>query len=366
MSQDFATRLQLELREAARRQERRGALGRLRVQLPRPSMVAVAALAAAMLLALVLVGGLGWHREQTITAPRVVQTFSLADNIASMATGFGAVWATDPSTSELLRVDPATHEVTGRVRVTRNPVVDTGAGAVWVVGYSDTVAQPRTLDRVDPETLRVTARTRLRNPDGGTFEPFTVQVAGDEVWVLGREGAQQIDPATGRATKYIPVAEREGDPSPLDLWITRDGLVALRREGRIERYDLRTGRLDGLLPVRLGDPRMFVPTDAGLVLADGHAKLALVELGRGRIVWDRQLPGTFAVPSVLGGTVWTIANQGGGDRLYELSLRTGAIRSTTRLPEFGSVGLVSVRGRLWIPSQNGKVMIVETPPKDGG
>ncbi len=116
MSQDFTTRLQLELREAAMRHERRSAFSRLRTELPRPPrMAAVAALAAAVLAALVLIGGLSWHREETITAPRVTETFPVTDTIASMATGFGSVWVTDPSKPELLRVDPSDHKVTGRV-----------------------------------------------------------------------------------------------------------------------------------------------------------------------------------------------------------------------------------------------------------
>ena len=51
-----------------------------------------------------------------------------------------------------------------------------------------------------------------------------------------------------------------------------------------------------------------------------------------------------------------------GDQLYAMDLRTGAIRSQTPLPEFGSVSAIKVGDALWIGSQNGKVMVVETPP----
>lgn len=365
MSQDFTTRLQVELRAAAERQERRSALGRLRVQLPRPSVLAIAAAAAAVLIALVLAGGLGWHREETITAPRVTKTLPLADNLGAIAAGFGAVWVSDPATPQVLRIDPSTRKVTARVPAMDNPVVNTGAGAVWVVGFTDTVARPETLLKVDPDSARVLARTRLR-VGGEPFVAGDVQIVGDRVWVIGRDGVLRIDPDTARIVQHFAFAEREGDPFPQAAFATPDGIVALRREGRIERYDPDTGRLDGLLPVRLADSRILVPSDAGPVLATGHGRIALAEPRRGAIVWDRQLPGTAAWPMVDGRTLWTWVSESDGDWMYELELRTGAVKSRTRLPEFGAAGIARVGRELWITSQNGKLMIVETPPEEGG
>jgi PAS domain-containing protein len=365
MSEDFTTRLQLELRGAAQRQEHQGALARLRLQLPRPGVLAIAAAAAALLLALVLAGGLGWHREETITAPRVVRTLRLADNLGWVSSGFGAVWVTDPATPQLLRLDPATRKITARVPTMENPVVNTGAGAVWVVGFTDDAAQPETLLRIDPSTARVTARTQLR-VGGEPFAAGDVQIVGDQVWVTGRDGALKIDAVTARITRFIRVEERAGDPFPLALAATPDGLVALRREGRIERYDLGTGRLSGLLPVRLAGAKILTPTPAGPVLADGHGRIALAEPRRGAILWDRQLPGTAAWPMLDGRVLWTWVSESDGDWMYELDLRTGAIRSRTRLPEFGSTGIAKVGRELWIASQNGKLMVVETPPRKGG
>ena len=64
MSQDFTTRLQLQLREAALRDERRSPFGRrfadLRHGMPAPAAVAAVALAAVLLAIVVAVGGLRW------------------------------------------------------------------------------------------------------------------------------------------------------------------------------------------------------------------------------------------------------------------------------------------------------------------
>jgi outer membrane protein assembly factor BamB len=160
--------------------------------------------------------------------------------------------------------------------------------------------------------------------------------------------------------------ERPGDPYALDLWITPEGLVVLRREGRIERYDLRTGKLAGLLPVRLAGARFLAPTPEGPVLVSPPGRVALAEPTRGQIVWDHDFDATAVWPLVDGHTLWAFVSERAGDRLYELDVRTGKIRSATRLPEFGSVDVTKADGHLWIGSQNGKVMVVQTPPRDGG
>ncbi len=237
-----------------------------------------------------------------------------------------------------------------------------GAGAVWVVGSTDTTAQPRTLLRIDPESLRVTARTRLRTPDGEPFDSGFAEINRDGVWVLGRTGVLKVDAASGRVTQYVPLAERPGDPLPLDEWVTDDGLYALRREGRMERYDLRTGKLAQLLPVRLTGARLFVPTPEGFVMVSPPGRIALAEPERGAIVWDQRLDTNVAWPVADGRTLWMFATGRAGDQLYAMDLRTGAIRSQTPLREFGSVSAIKVGDALWIGSQNGKVMVVETPP----
>ena len=363
MSQDFTTRLQSELRTAALRQERRGLLGRARLGLPRPAVLATAAVAAALLVAVVLIGGLGWQQEQTITAPRVVTTFPVADNLGTISAAYGAVWAADPSTERVLRIDPTSHRVTARVDALPNPVINTGAGAVWAIGFGDQIESPSDVVRIDPESARVTARTRLRTPDGEPFAAADVQILDGTPWVVGATGALRIDPSGRRIEQYIPISERAGDPFPQGLAVTPDGLLALRRDGRFERYDLETGRLTGVVPVRLPDTRSFGLTDLGPVWIDGTGRLALADSrDRGRLVWDvRPGNGASAAPFAIGNTLWThVTTTGDGDRLDAIDLRTGEQRSQTALPEFGAAGITRLGDDLWIATPSGKVMIVRT------
>ncbi len=192
-----------------------------------------------------------------------------------------------------------------------------------------------------------------------------MQIQDGQVWVLGQRGAVQVDPETGALGRFVPLAERADDPIPLALWITPDGLVALRREGRIERYDLRTGKLAGLLPVRLAGAQFAIPTPAGVVLVSPPGKIALAEPERGQLVWDREF--TASAPPVLDGDrLWAFVRERAGDHLYEVDLRTGAVGSQVALPEFGPTDVTKVGDDLWITSQSGKVMVVQTPPEKAG
>jgi len=87
MSQDFTTRLQLQLREAALREEQRGALGRqlagLRYGMPAPAATVAVGLAVLLLAVLVAVGGLRWgHQEDIVSNPKVIGNVPLLKRYA--------------------------------------------------------------------------------------------------------------------------------------------------------------------------------------------------------------------------------------------------------------------------------------------
>ena len=369
MSQDFTTRLQHELRAAALRQEERGPLARLRVELPRPAVVIAGAVAAALLIAFVLAGGLRWDGEQTITAPRVTQTFPVADTLGLMSEGYGSVWAGDPAGRQVLRVDTGSRRVTARVPVRDDPAVNAGAGAVWAVSFKREVDDSGELVRIDPASAEITARTPLRTPAGAPFLASDVQFADGEPWVLGATGALRIDAEDGTITGFVPIEKRADDPFPVWGTIAPDGLWMLRREQRLERYDLDRGRLAQLVPVRLAGTVAFEPTPAGLVLVTNRGELGLADRKTGRILWTQTLgTGITGVPMPIGDTLWTHVTDtgGGGDRLAAVDLKTGKIRSQTRLPEFGAAGAALVGERLWLGTPTGKIMIVEPgEPPDG-
>ena len=197
--------------------ERRGAFGRLRLALPAAPAVAAGALVAVVLLAVAIVGGLRWaDDEKVVTAPRVVANIALADNLGSLDSGLGAVWAADTAKGQILRLDPRTRQVRARIPVDGEALVTVGAGAVWVLN------ERNRLLRIDPASNRVTARTVLRRPAGGQLSGLEVQILAGAPWVIGLEGALRINARDGRVEHVTRLDQAAADPQ----WVigSEDGI----------------------------------------------------------------------------------------------------------------------------------------------
>src|SRR5215468_5624570 len=77
----------------------------------------------------------------------VVAKVPIAGNPCGVAGSPGAVWVTEASKGQLIRIDPATNAVTKRVPTDRTPCeLKYAAGSIWVVTQSGRV------DRFEPAT----------------------------------------------------------------------------------------------------------------------------------------------------------------------------------------------------------------------
>jgi streptogramin lyase len=351
MNEHFQTRLQLQLREAAQRQERGGALARLRLGLPGWPVVAAGALAALLLAAVVVVGGLRWG-DEPVTAPHVVFVVPLADNLGTIDAGFGAVWMADTAKGQVLRVDPRTRRIQARVSVGAPSTVTTGAGAVWALNEGGRLL------RIDPATSRVTDRVPLRLPGGGRLNGFDVQMLGGVPWVIGAEGAMRINARDGHVEHFTRLTHRI---EPFFVIAAEDSLWVVGRSQRLVRYDLATGRREGDWPVPIRGSVGFTPTRAGPVYATHLGEVARADPDDGRLAWRRKLgTGVTGIPYLRGSSLWIHAsNAAGRDRLVELDLASGRTRSSVVLPEFGASGVATVGRQLWITTPNGKVMVLQ-------
>ena len=354
MSDQFETRLQLQLRTAAERMERRGALGRLRLALPAAPAVAGAAVVAVLLLAVAIVGGLRWAGEdEIVTAPRVVANDALADNLGSLDSGFGAVWATDPSKGEVLRLDPRTRRVIARIPVGGEARVTVGAGAVWAFNTRGRLV------RIDPATNRVTDRVALRLPNGDLMTSREVQILDGAPWAIGLEGALRLNAGDGHVEHFTQLEGEQVEPR--FMIGTDDSLWVLDRTKELERYDLDTGRRISVLPVRLEEVTAALPTRAGPVYITHEGDIARADADDGRIAWRHKLGTSVAgLPLLRGSTLWIHASDAAGrDRLVELDLDSGEILSRATLPEFGATGGAFVGRQLWLATPNGNLMVLE-------
>jgi hypothetical protein len=370
MSQDFTTRLQLQLREAALRDERRSPLGRrvagLRLGMPAPGAAAAVALAAVLVIAVVIAGGLRWGGgDEQVSKPKVVADFPLADNLGFLTSGFGSVWAADSKNLDLLRVDPRTHAVTARIHtggdtnaLNGDPIVNSGAGAVWAIARSPSADGGHRVLRIDPGTNDVTARVTL--PARQAPIVFDIQIVDGRPWVVTAAGAIELDPATARPRRFVEIDQPAGEPGPLWSIVAGKELWVLTRAGTFDRYDLGSGRRVASDPVPVPGARGVLPTEKGPLYALPNGVLTLVDHA-GKTVWQRQVGSISSPPAVIGGTVWVHASEmnGGRDRLVELDLASGDPRSSTVLPEFGIGGFATVGDDdIWLSAPNGHVMIV--------
>ena len=133
---------------------------------------------------------------------------------SAMAVGFGSVWAIDPQSQVIRRIDPDTGQPTVDLHAGANPVaVAVGAGAVWVANAED-----NSVSRIDPRTNTVTQAI----PVGAG--PAAVATGAGAVWVALTDAGSvaRIDPATNRVTATIAIGHRPQGVAVADglVWVT--------------------------------------------------------------------------------------------------------------------------------------------------
>ncbi len=132
-------------------------------------------------------------------------------NPLGITVGGGAVWTVGHRVGDLVRIDPATNEVTAKIDLSLPPP-EPGAqpeevifaeGSVWVANNGG-----GTVSRVDSITNEIIATIRFKKG----HRPFRLGLGGGFIWVTLREqigsdvgdAIAQIDPATNTIAKLTP------------------------------------------------------------------------------------------------------------------------------------------------------------------
>jgi hypothetical protein len=187
-----------------------------------------------------------------------------------IATGEGSVWVTAPelrpdgSRGNLVRIDPATKEITATVHI-GGPIVylAVGGGSVWV---SEPNSGASTVFRVDPGTERVIGDVEVNEGAGPLMYGF------GSIWVSNTwvgDSVTRIDAATGRVVGSLdaPSAQAVGDGS---LWgATGDSVIRIDPDSGAILATIPIARaqsvtFDGstawvLVSPRSSDPMLFEP-----------------------------------------------------------------------------------------------------------
>jgi DNA-binding beta-propeller fold protein YncE len=128
-----------------------------------------------------------------ITGQRVVKTIKVGVEPNGLAAIGRYLWVTDHTAGLLLRLDPRTNRISGRVPL---------AGADWVTGFHGSLyvsQETNVVTRVDARTLKVLGRVKVhRNPLGSA-------IVSDRLWVpcIDSNDIVVVDPATMKLVKTI-------------------------------------------------------------------------------------------------------------------------------------------------------------------
>src|SRR4051794_30278848 len=362
MSEDFVTRLQLQLREAALREERRTPVVRRVVRarrgLPGPTPVA-AALAVAVLALAVALGAVALRGEPQPAHPRITADVPVATGLTSLASGFGSVWTAGPNRGDIVRLGPSTRRVVARIPAGGEARVATGAGAVWALAGDLVYAgdkRPVRLLRIDPATNRVVARIPMRTPAGGRFGPLDVRAGQGVVWVVGAKGALRIDPRRDAPDRFVPL----GAGAARGAVAAGDRVWTLALDGRLRALDARTGRALGAVKVA-GPIGARLPGGApGTLTLVGGGRLERLDAGSGRRLWRVDLGGDVHAWIADGDVIWAHVSRysAGRDELVRLDADSGRRLGSVPLPEPGVAGMAKVGPDLWVAGPGGRVVVV--------
>jgi hypothetical protein len=149
---------------------------------------------------------------------------------ASIDAGFGSIWSL--TNDAVVRIDPASSKVVGRIRIQSPFALGVGEGAVWVICCSSQVR----LLRIDPATMTSELFAHV-----GT-SATTLGVGDGYIWMgqLSEAGGMyRIDPATGDVTDLTDMGynDRFIVPTSAGVWLIDAGTA--------ERFDPETGERIG-------------------------------------------------------------------------------------------------------------------------
>jgi glutamine cyclotransferase len=186
---------------------------------------------------------------------------------------------------------------------------------------------------------------------------------GQHVWFASGDKLNAFNPASGQAVRSIEVAAHAGTAF--------DGEHLFQvAEDRIQKIDLKTGRLLATIPARGGG------RDSGLAWAEGtlwvgqyrDRKIYQVDPDSGEVL--RTIESNRFVTGVawVDGELWHATSEGDASELRRLDPRTGEVLETLEMPRGANISGLESDGhdRFFCGGQkSGKVRIVRRP-KPGG
>jgi hypothetical protein len=275
---------------------------------------------------------------------RAISAIEVGSHPRGIAAGSDGVWVTNgfgcqnpdecstaqpttaqyPKDNSVMRIDPATNQITATISVEDPQDVALGLGAVWVTSLDAPDGLRSTLLRIDPGTNRVAARIVL----GTSNRDATVAVSDRYVWVVVSESSEpsfggkvyRIDPTTNEAIHVADIAhgtpEMDIAASANAVWVTTSGA---RSPSALTRLDPVSGRIEAAfdLPdasgvtatntVTIGEGFVWVTGSRGALWKVDALHNAAV--GDPLYIGDAPPVGTFDVATA-SGSIWVASMEG--------------------------------------------------------
>jgi outer membrane protein assembly factor BamB len=317
------------------------------------SMLVLAAVAALFLLAEDERRPERGAAQQSPLAEALLVRLEGGSGLTALTAAFGDVWANDYGRDELVRLDGRSGRVLARIPLGRRIAITSTNDSVWALSWGGRFYRlpDGPLYRIDPATNRITARIPLRGLSG-----FGVLHGGDVLWVWGPDRVLRLEQSTGRVIQELHVARRELTGAVVD----QGGLLALRADGRLIRFDAEGTHEGALVPELAGAELLAVSGPRAIAASEGT--LLAADMHTGRLLWRRRLG--FRVSTVLESTdallVQGAAFQDPGDRVWALDPKTGQTRASVTVPSYGTTSMTTSHGALWLATGAGEVIVV--PP----
>jgi len=285
--------------------------------------------------------GRGGRSSARRTVPVVVPkpapaAVDVGDDPVGIAVGSGALWVSGGSSGEVVRVDPASRQVSARVVVGGQlGGIDATSGAVWVSVFGG-----GEVARIDPATNHVVDRTAV----GGQPTGIAADAAG-RIWVGNLAGyASRIDPSNGHVTATVSL------PSGVSTLLPIGGLLwAGLQDGSLVSIDPAAAVVQGsAIPVG-ADVDALVDTPSGLWASTFGGRAARIDLSGRTVVRNVKLPGKGSGIAFAGGHLWVSVF----DRRYvvELDPVTGTILGAVHTGA-GPRESVVAGGVLWVADES--------------
>jgi hypothetical protein len=146
------------------------------------------------------------------TSLATAATISLPGEPGAVTTGGGFIWVTIPGADRVVRIDPATNEISASITVVSPSAMAFVGGRVWVLDASASA-----LTQIDPVTSVTQVREFVPSPagtggasalaPGSLSPPGGFAMVGTSLWEVGGSDAVETDAVSGAVLQTIHVVD---------------------------------------------------------------------------------------------------------------------------------------------------------------